>query len=51
MEELARMLIEYLKKKNGVPLLFIKRGDSELVNLIFGTFREKMKKKGVSLRW
>lgn len=49
MEELARLLIEYLKKKNGVPLLFIKRGDSELVNLIFGTFREKMKKKGVSL--
>lgn len=47
MDDLARMLIEYLKKNNGVPLLFIKRGDSELVNLIFSIFRDKMKKKGV----
>lgn len=49
MDDLARMLIEYLKKNNGVPLLFIKRGDSELVNLIFSIFRDKMKKKGVHL--
>ena len=49
MEELARLLIEYLKKNNGVPLLFIKRGDSELVNLIFSIFQEKMKKKDVRL--
>ncbi len=47
MDDLARMLIEYLKKNNCVPLLFIKRGDSELVNLIFSIFRDKMKKKGV----
>lgn len=49
MEELARLLIEYLKKNNGLPLLFIKRADSELVNLIFSMFREKMKKKDVRL--
>ncbi len=49
MDELARMLIEYLKRNKGVPLLFIKRGDSELVNLIFSIFRDNMKKKGVLL--
>ena len=47
MDDLARMLIKYLKRNQGIPLLFIKRGDSELVNLIFSIFRDKMKNKGV----
>lgn len=48
-EQVVRILLDYIKENNGVPLLFIKKSDSALIDLVFDIFTSKLQDKGISL--
>ena len=48
-EQIVRILIDYIKEHNGVPLLFIKKSDSALIDLFFNIFTSKLQAKGIRL--
>ena len=46
---IVRILIDYIKEHNGVPLLFIKKSDSALIDLVFNIFTSKLQAKRIRL--